>query len=143
MVVQIFSDGASRNNPGHAGLGVVIKDNGKVVAEVAEYLGKTTNNIAEYMAFIRGLEEASALGSREIECFADSELMVKQVNGEYRVKHEGLIPLHHHAQALIKKFQRFKLTYIPREKNKEADALSNKAIDDHHASSHGPLFGTI
>jgi ribonuclease HI len=143
MKVQIYSDGASRNNPGQAGLGVVIKKGKEVVAEIAEYLGKTTNNIAEYMAFIRGLEEALALGAKEVHCYADSELLVKQINGEYRVKHEGLVPLYHHAVALSKKFKDFELEYIPREQNKAADALSNKAIDDHHASTHGPLFGTI
>lgn len=143
MKLTIYSDGASRNNPGHAGLGVVVKKGDKVVAEIAEYLGKTTNNIAEYMAFIRGLEEALALGGKEVHCYADSELLVKQINGEYRVKHEGLVPLYHHAIALSRKFADFALEYIPREKNKAADALSNKAIDDHHHSTHGPLFGTI
>lgn len=138
----IYSDGAARNNPGPAGAGVVIKHGGKTVAEVAEYLGKTTNNIAEYMAFIRGLEEALSLGAKEVECFADSELLVKQINGEYKVKNEGLIPLFHHAQSLLKKFKHHKVTHIRREKNTEADLLSNKGIDDHQKSSHGPLFSS-
>jgi ribonuclease HI len=143
MKLTIYSDGASRNNPGHAGLGVVVKDGNKTVAEIAEYLGKTTNNVAEYMAFIRGLEEALALGAKEVNCYADSELLVRQLNGDYKVKNEGLAPLYHHAVALSKKFKSFSVEYIPREKNKAADALSNQAIDDHHASTHGPLFGTI
>jgi ribonuclease HI len=143
MKLTIYSDGASRNNPGQAGLGVVVKKGAEVVAEIAEYLGKTTNNIAEYLAFIRGLEEALTLGAKEVECYADSELLVKQINGDYRVKDDGLVPLYHHALALIKKFKHFEIDYIPREKNKAADALSNQAIDDHHASTRGPLFGTI
>jgi ribonuclease HI len=143
MKLTIYSDGASRNNPGHAGLGVVIKKGHEVVAEIAEYLGKTTNNIAEYLAFIRGLEEALALGAKEVHCYADSELLVKQINGDYRVKNEGLVPLYHHALALSRKFTDFIVEYIPREKNEAADALSNQAIDNHHRSTHGPLFGTI
>ncbi|MBN3033292.1 MAG: ribonuclease HI family protein [Candidatus Saganbacteria bacterium] len=143
MKLTVYSDGAARNNPGQAGLGVVVKDGHKVVAEIAEYLGKTTNNVAEYLAFIRGLEEALTLGAEEVSCFADSELLVRQINGDYKVKDEGLVPLYHHALALIGKFKRFEIDHLPREKNKAADALSNKAIDDHHASTRGPLFGTI
>ena len=143
MKVSIYSDGAARGNPGPAGIGVVVKHGHKVVAEVAEYLGKTTNNVAEYLAFISGLEEALACGAKEVECYADSELLVRQINGEYKVKNEGLAPLFHHAMALLKRFDDFKVVYIPREKNKEADRLSNVGIDKHQRSTHGPLFGTI
>jgi len=139
MKVTIFSDGASRNNPGEAGIGIVINHGKKTVLEVSEYLGRTTNNIAEYLAFIRGLEEALLLGATEAECFADSELLVKQIKGEYRVKNEGLIPLYFHAKSLIKKFAHCSLHYIPREKNGLADELANKGIDNSTARSL-PLF---
>jgi len=143
MKVQIYSDGAARGNPGPAGIGVVVKHGNKTIAEVAEYLGKTTNNIAEYLAFIRGLEEALACGAKEVECYADSELLVRQINGEYRVKNEGLVPLFHHAESLLKRFTHHKVIHIRREKNEEADRLSNQGIDDHQDSTHGPLFGKI
>ena len=102
MLVQIYSDGASRGNPGPSGIGVVIKRGSTVLAEISDFIGKTTNNVAEYMAFIRGLEEALLLVAKKAECFLDSELIVKQINGEYRVKNQGLAPLFNHAKTLIK-----------------------------------------
>jgi len=142
MKVSIYVDGAARGNPGPAGIGVVIRNNKEVLLEVADYIGKTTNNIAEYVAFIRGLEEALDLGNKTVEVFSDSELLVKQINGEYKVKNEGLIPLYHHARSLIKKFNHFTINHTVRAGNEHADELANKGIDD-HALSNSPLFGKI
>jgi ribonuclease HI len=139
MKVQIFTDGAARGNPGPAGIGVVIRNEKEVLLEVADYIGKTTNNVAEYMALIRGLEEAIDMGQRSVEVFADSELIVRQVNGEYKVKNEGLAPLFYNVKSLIRKFSHFSITHIPREANEHADELSNKGIDD-HATKGAPLF---
>lgn len=139
MPAQIFTDGAARGNPGPAGIGVVIRNDEKVLLTVADFIGKATNNVAEYMAFIRGLEEALDMGERAIEVFSDSELLVKQINGEYRVKNEGLIPLFHHAQSLIKKFKHCKVYHTAREENKLADKLANRGIDEAETKS-TPLF---
>lgn len=131
MTVQIFTDGAARGNPGPAGIGVVIRNEKEVLLEVADYIGRATNNVAEYMALIRGLEEAIDMGEGSIEVFADSELMVRQIKGEYRVKNEGLAPLFLNARSLIKQFKHFSITHVPREANEHADLLSNKGIDGH------------
>jgi ribonuclease HI len=126
----VYSDGASRNNPGEAGAGVYILRDGKPLESIARYLGITTNNIAEYTAAIAGLERAAQLGASSVKLFADSELLVKQINGLYKVKNEGLKPLHARAKELIAKIGRVEVQYIPRAMNKEADALANKAIDE-------------
>jgi ribonuclease HI len=139
MTVQIFTDGAARGNPGPAGIGVVIRTDKEVLLEVADYIGKTTNNVAEYMALIRGLEEAIDMGERSVEVFADSELIVKQIMGEYQVKNEGLAPLYYNAKSLIKKFKHFSITHVPREENEHADLLSNKGIDNQMTKG-TPLF---
>jgi ribonuclease HI len=129
MKLEVFADGASRGNPGEAGLGVVVRSQGKVLKEVAEYIGSATNNVAEYLALIRGLEEALLLGASEVSFFSDSELLVKQICGEYKVKNEGLQPLHLHAKQLISKFKKFVITHKYREDNQHADELANRAID--------------
>jgi ribonuclease HI len=103
---------------------------GKPVERIARYLGTTTNNIAEYTAAIIGLEHAVTLGAVNVKLLADSELLVKQVNGQYKVKNEGLKPLHGKVKELIAKIGSVAVQYIPRERNKEADALANKAIDE-------------
>ena len=139
MPIQVFTDGAARGNPGAAGIGVVIRNDAQILLEVSDYIGKATNNIAEYMAFIRGLEEALDMGERNIEVFSDSELLVKQINGEYRVKNEGLVPLFHHASSLIKKFKHCRVYHTLREENKHADKLANKGIDE-HSTKGSPLF---
>jgi ribonuclease HI len=128
--LTIYTDGASRNNPGEAGAGIFIMQDGKPVDRIARYLGTTTNNIAEYQAAIIGLEHCVKLGASCVRLHADSELMVKQLNGQYKVKNEGLKPLHQKARELIAKIGRVEVRYIPREQNKEADALANKAIDE-------------
>ena len=130
MELTIFTDGASRNNPGEAGAGIFIIRDGKPVDKIARYLGTTTNNIAEYQAAIIGLEQCVKLGASMVRLHADSELMVKQLNGQYKVKNEGLKPLHARVKELIAKIGTVEVQYIPREKNKEADALANQAIDE-------------
>jgi len=128
--LTIYTDGASRNNPGEAGAGVFIVQDGKPVERIARYLGTTTNNIAEYTAAIIGLEHAVTLGAVSVKLLADSELLVKQVNGQYKVKNVGLKPLHGKVKELIAKIGSVEVQYIPRERNREADALANKAIDE-------------
>jgi ribonuclease HI len=142
MKVQIFTDGAARGNPGPAGIGIVIKNDEEILLEVSDYIGKATNNVAEYMALIRGLEEALDMGNKSVEVFSDSELMVKQLNGEYKVKNEGLLPLFLHTRSLIKKFNHFSISHTVREENEHADELANKGIDD-HALKGSPLFGKM
>lgn len=134
--IHIFVDGGSRGNPGEAGIGVVIKQGKKILNELGEYIGKTTNNVAEYVALNRGLQEALAWGHKQIEVFSDSELLVNQIKGEYKVREETLRPLHYLAVMLLKKFEKATITHIPREKNKEADKLVNKVINEHSY----PLF---
>jgi len=129
MELTIYTDGASRNNPGEAGAGVYILQEGRP-ASMARYLGKTTNNIAEYTAAIIGLEYAVKQGATGVRLYADSELLVKQLNGLYRVRNEGLKPLYLKVKELIATIGRVEVQYIPREMNKEADALANKAIDE-------------
>lgn len=125
-----FVDGASRGNPGVAGAGAILKDDrGGVVKRLRKKLGKATNNVAEYEALIMALEEALVLGSQTLVVYADSELVVKQMKGIYRVKNEGLKPLHSRASALAKKIDSFKIFHVKREKNTDADKLANEAID--------------
>lgn len=128
--MKIYTDGASRGNPGHAGIGAIIYDeNNEIIAEISRYLGETTNNVAEYTAMVTALEQAKALGATEVAVFTDSELLVKQVQGEYKVRNQGLIPLYLQVKALIREFTRFSLTHVPREQNREADKLANQGID--------------
>jgi ribonuclease HI len=128
--LTIYTDGASRNNPGEAGAGVSIMSHGRPLEGISRYLGTTTNNIAEYTAAIIGLERAVQLGASKVRLFADSELMVKQLNGLYKVKNEGLKPLHARVKELIARIGSVEVQYIPREQNRDADALANKAIDE-------------
>ncbi len=143
MKVYLYVDGAARGNPGPAGIGVVIKSEAdETLLEVSDYIGKTTNNVAEYMALIRGLEEAMDMGSKSIEVFSDSELLVKQIKGEYKVKNEGLVPLYHHLMSLVKRFNHFSVNHTVREENQHADELANRGIDE-HGLKESPLFGKI
>ncbi|MFO1518848.1 MAG: ribonuclease HI family protein [bacterium] len=129
---QLFCDGAARGNPGPASAGAVIKNaSGEVVAEISEYLGETTNNQAEYQALRFGLQKALELKIHELDVFLDSELVVKQVKGLYKVKHPDLIPLHREIKSLLGKFSHVSVSHVYREKNKEADKLANLAIDRH------------
>ncbi|MHB8841187.1 MAG: ribonuclease HI family protein [Candidatus Aquicultor sp.] len=127
----MYSDGAARGNPGPAGAGALIKNaKGDVLVEVSAYLGETTNNIAEYKALILALEQAIQYKPEEIEIRADSELMVKQLNGEYKVKNEGLKPLHDRVKKLLAGCRRAEIKHIYRNENSAADELANKAIDE-------------
>ena len=126
----INTDGASRNNPGPAAIGATIKDEtGKVVARISQKIGATTNNQAEYRAVIAAMEEAIKLGARQIELKADSELVVKQLKGSYRVKNAALKPLYQRVKQLQESLESFTASYIPREQNREADKLANQALD--------------
>ncbi len=128
---RLYCDGAARGNPGPAGAGaVIVNPAGHIVAKVGKFLGEETNNVAEYMGLILGLKRAKAMGIKELEVLADSELVVKQVRGEYAVKAEHLAPLHAEAIALFKAFDQIEIRHIPREENGQADAMSNRAIDE-------------
>jgi ribonuclease HI len=128
---RLYCDGAARGNPGPAGAGaVIVNPAGHIVAKVGKFLGDETNNVAEYMGLILGLKRAKAMGIKELEVLADSELVVKQVKGEYAVKAEHLAPLHAEAVALFKGFDLIEIRHIPREENGQADAMSNRAIDE-------------
>ncbi|WP_028307571.1 ribonuclease HI family protein [Desulfitibacter alkalitolerans] len=130
MEIKIYTDGASRGNPGKAAVGVIIYDlDGQILKKDNEYIGVTTNNVAEYKAVIRGLELAVGLGASGVKLYADSQLLVKQLSGEYRVKNEGLKPLYENVKALTRNFKNFAAIHIPREQNKEADKLANMALD--------------
>ena len=123
-------DGAARGNPGPAGIGALLKTpRGEVLAADSAYLGQATNNVAEYKALLLGLERALALGVRRIEVRADSELLVKQIKGEYRVKSPKLLPLYQAALALLARFEESRLVHVRREQNAEADRLANAGID--------------
>jgi len=127
-------DGASRGNPGPAAYGVVVQDeSGRIVAEAAKAIGRATNNEAEYHGLIRGLELAREHGAREVAVRADSQLMVRQINGRYRVKSARLRPLHLRAMRLLNTFSRREVEHIPRESNARADALANGALDREEA----------
>jgi ribonuclease HI len=123
-------DGAARGNPGPAGIGVILEDGeGNVVKEIGEPLGRTTNNVAEYSAMVRALEEARALGCSRIAVFTDSELMAHQLNGRYAVKAPHLLPLFQRARLLLRQFDTATVTHVRRERNRRADALSNLGAD--------------
>ncbi|MFI9528858.1 bifunctional RNase H/acid phosphatase [Micromonospora rosaria] len=129
--VVIEADGGSRGNPGPAGYGAVVRDSasGEVLAERSEAIGVTTNNIAEYRGLIAGLEAAAELGAAEVEARMDSKLVVEQMCGRWQIKHPGLRPLAAQAAALVGRFGAVRFTWIPRERNKHADALANAAMD--------------
>ncbi len=135
MRFTIHADGGSRGNPGPAGAGAVLRDaSGKVVGEVAEYLGKTTNNVAEYTAIERGLALLLVYAGKnaavaDVSVQMDSKLVVEQMNGNYKIKHPNLKPLAARVQNLIPEFNSVTFTHIPREENGDADALANKAMD--------------
>jgi len=125
-----FSDGGARGNPGPAGIGAVIYDAEKnKVAEISRYLGETTNNQAEYRALIAALHKSAELKAKEVECYLDSELVVKQLNREYKVKNAELAPLFLEVHNISLSFKKIRFIHIPREKNKEADKLANEAMD--------------
>ena len=130
MRVRVFTDGGARGNPGPAGIGVAIQDaDGKTLEEFGDYIGETTNNQAEYRAMIAALERAKALGATEVSAFADSELLVKQLHRQYRVKNPGLAPLFVKVWNLAQSFSSCTFQHVRRERNKDADRMVNMAID--------------
>jgi ribonuclease HI len=130
MRLVVHVDGGARGNPGPAAIGVVVSDaDGAVVEQLGEPIGETTNNVAEYRALLRGLERARAHGADEVEVVGDSELVAKQVNGQYKVKHAGLKPLHAEALRALAGFGRWRVRTVPRAQNADADALVNAALD--------------
>ena len=126
----IHIDGASRGNPGEAGFGIAVSAGGRVVAELYGYLGRATNNVAEYQALIHALRFALKRGAREIRICSDSELVVRQINGQYRVKHPDMIPLHAEASSLLRRFDTAQVAHVRREQNRDADRLANVALDE-------------
>lgn len=132
----IHADGASRGNPGEAGIGAVIADTqGRTVKELRRFLGMATNNVAEYQAVIFALEKAWHLGAAKVRVYLDSELVVRQLRGEYRVREAHLQALHRQAMETLNHFSQYSIHNIPREENRRADQLANEAIDQrvHHS----------
>jgi ribonuclease HI len=128
--IIIFSDGGARGNPGPAGIGAVLYDDKKqVLAKISKYIGETTNNQAEYQALISALKKAKDLGGQELDVFLDSELVVKQLNREYKVKNKELAPLFLEVYNLSLNFSKITFTHVYRENNIEADRLVNEALD--------------
>lgn len=126
----LFCDGGARGNPGPAGSGAVLKTiEGKPIAQATVYLGVTTNNVAEYRGILLGLKLALDHHIEHIDIRLDSELVVKQLRGEYKVRHPGLQPLWYEARQLLTRFPQWQLSHIPRELNKDADKLVNDVID--------------
>ena len=126
---MIHADGASRGNPGQAAIGATIKDaEGRLLASISQSIGLATNNQAEYRAVIAALKEAVKLGAVEADIYLDSELVVKQVNGSYRVRNAALKPLYLEMKELAASFKGFSISHIPRRQNAEADDLANAAF---------------
>jgi ribonuclease HI len=129
LAYRIFCDGASKGNPGPAGIGAVIKDPmGKNLAEIAKPIGIATNNVAEYSALLEALKVCDRRKWTPVEVFSDSELLVKQLKGEYKVKHPGIRPLHAKARGFLARLGCERIQHIPREENEEADRLSNLGV---------------
>ena len=131
MRLLIYTDGAARGNPGPAGAGAILRDadRGTVVAEIAEPLGHATNNVAEWTAVQLALEEAIRLGATHVDLRMDSELVARQISGIYRVKHPVLKPFHAAVMDLLRRLDGYTVGHVPRALNKDADRLSNVAID--------------
>jgi ribonuclease HI len=130
MKYVVHTDGAARGNPGPAAIGVVVQDEtGRVVYEASRCLGVSTNNEAEYLALIAALEYMKDLRAASVEFFLDSELVVRQLEGRYRVKEPRLQTLHGRATMLLNAVRNYSFTHVPREKNARADELANEALD--------------
>ncbi len=132
MHLTVFTDGGSRGNPGPSATGIVVKDaSGKTIAAYGEYLGIQTNNVAEYQALLSALTKAQELGGTHVDCVLDSELVVKQMNGQYRVRNPELLKLFLRIYNLRQGFKKVTFRHTLREGNKEADAEVNKVLDAH------------
>jgi ribonuclease HI len=131
MRVVVHVDGGARGNPGPAAVAAVVSDGeGSVLDEAAEQIGTATNNVAEYRAVLLGLDRARALGADEVELVNDSELVARQLQGVYKVKHPAMRPLHLDATGRLRDFARWSIRTVPREQNAHADALVNRALDE-------------
>jgi ribonuclease HI len=130
--ILIYTDGAARGNPGPAGLGAILRDaeTGAVLSELARFLGVRTNNYAEWTAVEDALREALALGASQVDLRMDSELVARQISGRYRVKHPDLKPIHARVMEMLGQLGGYTVGHVPRELNKDADRLSNVAIDE-------------
>jgi len=134
----LYADGGSRGNPGPAGAGALVRDEeGKKVVIVSDFLGTTTNNIAEYTGVLRALTElkkllGSAVGGATVDARLDSQLIVRQMNGEYKIKHANIVPLARAVKEVVSEFKSVTFSHVYREDNKEADALANAAMDRGH-----------
>jgi ribonuclease HI len=142
--LTIFIDGASRGNPGPAGIGVAVFDlKGESLAEESAYIGRATNNVAEYRALIQALEKAIEMRASRVMIMTDSELLYRQMRGLYRVRDVKLVSLFRQAVCLTKEFQEFQLQHIPRRENKKADSLANYALDQSLSREMNPGEGEV
>ncbi|HEX6752881.1 MAG TPA: ribonuclease HI family protein [Solirubrobacterales bacterium] len=131
MKVVVNVDGGARGNPGPAAIAAVVQDaDGAVLEERGETIGRATNNVAEYRALLLGIERAAALGAGELELVGDSELVVKQVKGEYKVKDAAMRELHAQVKAALRDFESWSIRHVRREQNAEADRLVNQVLDE-------------
>ena len=138
MKVVVHVDGGARGNPGPAAVAAVISSpSGEVIEECTETIGRATNNVAEYRALLLGLRRARELGADEVEIVGDSELIAKQVQGAYKVKHEAMRPLHREAMDALGSFRRWSIRTVPRAQNERADALVNAALDRDQTAASG------
>ena len=128
--LQLYIDGASKGNPGHSGIGVIILKDGQTVKNLSHYIGKATNNAAEYTALIFGLQEGLLLKAEELTIYTDSELLYKQVNGLYKVRDANIACLYNQAMRLMKGFKKVSVNHIPREQNSGADKLATIAVKE-------------
>jgi ribonuclease HI len=128
IALEIHIDGASKGNPGHSGVGVVISSQGRTIKNISRYIGQATNNVAEYTALIYALEEALILKADKLKINSDSQLLCRQLNKDYKVKHINIVPLYRQALHLMESFKEIQINNIPREENKGADKLANLAI---------------
>ena len=131
MKLIAYTDGASRGNPGPAAYGFTVEKEGVLLEESCGYIGKETINIAEYRAFIAALTRMKDLGATEVIVYSDSELAVRQINGQYKVKSPGLVALFGRVKALLRIFDSWEVIHVPRGKNSAADGLANQALDEH------------
>jgi ribonuclease HI len=132
MFYKIYSDGACRGNPGPSGIGaVILNDKGKILHEISKFIGTTTNNVAEYEALLEALDYCVKKKLSPVEILADSQLMIRQLSGQYKVKQPNMIPLHQKAREYMVHLKITGFTHVLREFNKRADELANQGIDDH------------